>query len=186
MATFLDLTFEELMKNAPKVVRQGFTGTETMVFQHPEYPSLGIIVELNNHQKVLGTWVIKAGNAYRITPGKVLRMPLMKNDPKPIRRFCRSNGIALTRIQYVERDEKIYFGRAHHHGDSNYRSINASEPAVCLKWVDTIENPARVWKILVVKGEEPATYDEFVTMVRDMWEERKGVFLPWGREEVVW
>lgn len=166
MAQFLDQTFEELVSRAPKLIREGLTGTQTFVVLLPE-SDRALIVELNVSGRPIGTWIIRRGNAYRITPGKVVRMPLIRNDQNLVRRFCRLNGIALTRIKYVARNEEVYFGPAHHQGDSNFRSIEKDEPPIALKWVDTVGNPAVVWKILVVRGEEPKTWSEFCQIAKE-------------------
>ncbi len=169
MAKFFDLTFEELLDGAPKLIRTGLSGTRTYVFPLPDRPNYGLIVELNAQGKNLGTWTIKKGAAYRITPQKVRRMPLIENDPEPIRRFCRLNGLPLTVITRCERSEQVYFRRHLHQGDSPYRSIKKGEPPVAWKRVVTIENPSWVEKLLVVKGEEPKTWEEFCIIAQE-WE----------------
>ncbi len=169
MAGFLDKTFEELMEQAPRVIREGFTGTRTIVYPDPEKPDKGLIVELNSVGKVIGAWPIKKGRAYRITPQKVISLPLIEQDPDPIRRFCRKNGIALTKIVRCERGEKICFGPPRCQGETGYRSIGINDPPVVFERCWTTGNPEWVFNILVVRGEEPKTYEQFCTIAQN-WE----------------
>lgn len=177
MATFYDATYEEIIEGAPRVIREGLTGTRMYVFLLPDKPGRAVIVELNSTDQPMGQWTIVKGRAYRITPNKVRRMPLIENDPDPIRRFCRMNGLPLTRIVRVERGKKVYFGIHQYKGDSNYRSIGENEPPVVIKGLTTTcSNPPYVWKIMVVDGEEPQTWEEFVKIAREWGEVKSGKF----------
>ncbi len=171
MATFVDQSFEQLMEKAPKVIREGFTGTMTYVVPLPD-PDRGLIVELNSRSQVLGTWVITRGNAYRITPQKVRSLPLIENDPDCVRRFCRLNNIPLTRIYYVARNENVYFEHPHYQGDEGYRCVSESDPSVKITGCHTTGNPSYEWKILVVREEQPKTWAQFCEIAKE-WPEVK-------------
>lgn len=169
---FLDLTFNQLMLDAPKVILEGLSGTKTMVVPDPSDAQKGFIIRKNSRGEILGCWPIRAGRAYRITT-KVIALPLIENDPNPIRRFCRKNGLPLTMIVRIDRGEQVYFGPALYQGDSNFRSLKEDEPPVALKSLKTTEaNPSWVEKILVVKGEEPKTYEEFCAIAQN-WQDVK-------------
>jgi len=180
MAHFLDLSFKELIQRAPGAIKEGLTGTKTMVFAHPEDPDRGFIIETNSTGGVLGTWPIVAGNAYRITPQKVRRMPLIERDTKYVRRFCRQNGIALTKIKHVKRGEEVKFSRPRNQGDDGIRMVGENDPPVCLVSVETGNNPSNQWLILVVKGEEPKTWEEMVKIAKK-WNPSR--YLKWDLEE---
>ncbi len=171
MAQFIDLRFEELLAGAPRVIREGLTGTRTMVLPDPD-PNQALILEYNFKGRVIGTWPIKKGWAYRITPKGVRRLPFIERDPDPIRRFCRKNGIALTKIVRCERGEKIFFGPPRCQGETGYRSIRANDPPVVFERCWTTGNPEWVFSILVVRGEEPKTYEQFCAIAQN-WESIK-------------
>jgi len=167
MAQFFDQTFDELMTGAPKLLRAGLSGTRTYVLPLPGDFDHGVIVETNSQSRILGSWTIAKGAAYRITPQKVQRMPLIQNDPDPIRRFCRLNGLPLTKNTRVEWGEEVYFGPYRHQGDCSFRWIKTGESPIAWKRVLTTQNPEWVEKLLVVKGEEPRTWEEFCIIARE-------------------
>jgi len=164
------------MKGAPKIVREGLSGTKTYVMPLPDCEGCGLIVELNARRAVIGSWTITEGGAYRITPHKVKRLPLIENDPNPVRRFCRLNGIPLTRIQRVARGESVEFLNPHYQGDNGLRKISDSEPPVKIVGCHTTGNPEYEWKILVVKGEEPKTWEDFCVIARNWREVQEGEY----------
>lgn len=164
------------MEGAPKIVRKGLAKTVTYVFPLPEDKDHGLIIELNAQRRVLGSWTIAKGNAYRITPHRVRRMPLIENDPDTIRRFCRLNGIPLTRIQRVARGEKIEFLHPLCQGDDGLRGIAGNEPPVKIVGCHTTGNPEYEWKILVVEGEEPKTWEAFCTIAQNWTQVKEGEY----------
>ena len=118
MAKFFDNSFEELVAGAPKVVRNGLTETRMVVYPDPADAegrvTQGVIVEYNSTGKVMGTWPIREGRAYRGTPNKVKCLPLIEADNNFPRRFCREKGLSLRLIKEVQRGEEIYFGSPRH------------------------------------------------------------------------
>lgn len=60
MATFVDKSFEELLEGAPRVIREGLSGTRTVILPDPD-PRRGVIVEFNSTGRVIGAWPIKRG-----------------------------------------------------------------------------------------------------------------------------
>lgn len=98
-------------------------------------------------------------------------MPLVDRDPDPVRRFCRKNGIALTKIVRVERGQPVWLGSALWQGDDGNRRVKEGDPA--LKPVYCECAGGWQWSILVVKGEEPKTYEEFCAIAQN-WDEVKG------------
>ncbi len=173
----IDLPFENLVVGAPKVLRTGMTGTVMFVTPIPEYTDRAMIIELSSTTRVMGAWVIKKGHAYRIGPNRVTCLPLIENDPDPIRRFCRTNALPLTMITYVKRGEEVYFGQAQGQGEKNTLSIGPEEPRVCLKKLWTTGNPALVFKILVVKDEAPKTYAELCGILESWLEIKDGTYI---------
>ena len=167
MATFVDLPYVELVKDAPKVVREGLSGTRMYVLPLPDSTDRAVIVELSASGHIMGAWTIVPGNAYRITPNKVRQMPLTENDPKTVRRFCRINGIAFTRIKYVKRNQIVRFEHPHHQGDTGERWIDTNDDPVVIVSCMTTGNPAHEWLILVVEDEEPKTWLEFCAIAMD-------------------
>ncbi|MDD3065452.1 MAG: hypothetical protein PHT24_04255 [Endomicrobiaceae bacterium] len=175
MAGFVDQPYPVLMDGAPKIVREGLSGTTTYVLPLPD-KDRGLIVEYNARQEVIGTWPIRNGNAYRITPHKVRRMPLIENDPDFVRRFCRMNNLPLTRIKKVERGERVDFHHPHYQGDNGLRCVKDGEVAVKIVGCHTTGNPEYEWLILAVKGEEPKTWEEFCAIARNWREVQSGEY----------
>lgn len=103
----------------------------------------------------------QGSHTYRITPNKVKRLPAISDDPDPVRRFCRLNGLPLTLIKEVEWGEQVYFEHPLYQGDGGFRSIEEGEAPVKLVLVHTTGNPEVQEKLLVVKGHKPRTWEDF-------------------------
>ena len=164
MAQFIDLRFEELVTGAPRVIREGLTGTKTMVLPEPD-PNRALIVEYNGTGRVIGTWPIKKGWAYRITPGKVRRLPFLEKDQNFPRRFCRTEGMALTLIVKATRGE-----------DTGCRYLNGKpviiqegDPAVIYllqNYLGAAHNPPTRPALVIIEREITAkTYEEFLSEI---------------------
>ena len=161
MAEFFDKSFEELMEGAPKVVRNGFMGTRMVVYPDPAEPNekatRGVIVEYNSTGKVMGTWPIRKGRAYRGTPNKVKSLSLIEADNNFPRRYCREYGFPLHSIVPVKRGEKVYPGGA---GPGELREDD--QP---VKWLWLYAGPGeRSPKLFIIADEIPATYKEFAEL----------------------
>lgn len=164
MAQFRDLRYEELKEIAPGVIFTGLSGTVTLVTAPESERELGFIVRLNSWGRRMGRWAIRPGGSYRITPGRVRRLPYPENDQNAPRRFCRERGLPLTRLQTVERGEQVAFLHPLHQGETGIRSIEPGDPSVKFVGVETTRG--KEWKILLACREIPTNYEAVVKMIK--------------------
>ncbi len=163
MAIFLDKTFDELVSDGSKVIRRGLSGTRMIVYPDPEFSTKGTIVEYNSTGMVMGVWPIVAGRAYRITPNKVLRMPLIENDTNPVRRLARTLGWPLTKIKYLEGEESFTYPPRCQGDDGVYHLPEGENVVVMALW--TNGNPDWETYVFVRKGSAPS-WEEAQTALR--------------------
>lgn len=176
MADILDMPSEAWAAMAEKGKTHNFRdGSQLVVFRDPNHPNRLYVLRVNFHGGIedRATMKVDPHLAYRWVRGAVIPLPVVEEDGDPLRRWLRENGHSIrpdAYLIYVSRGQRVRVAESPSNPrDDGYRAIRDAEPPIKLVSVDTARG--RRDALLVVKGEEPKTYEELLGLFREVEEE---------------